>query len=136
MERLAVSSRMGRRLIVALALCALVPALVLAFAAVHQSSADRARDLEGRLAQASRAQAFGLRSRLGAAEAIIQALTARDVGYDGSALRQQVVNSRAFKSVVVVDRSGLLAGGDAALRLNPVQLRALDAGQTVLLSVA
>ena len=66
-----------------------------------------------RLTGVSQAYARSLRSRLGAAETIVQTLTARDVGYDGSALKQQIVNSRAFKSAVVVDRDGLLAGGDA-----------------------
>lgn len=136
MDRMAATGGMGWRLGIALALCAVLPVLLFAVIAVHEAGADGARDLASRLANSSQSHAYGLRSRLGAAEAIIQTLTARDVGYDGSALRQQVVNSRVFKSVVVVDRNGLLAGGDAALRPNAAQLRALDAGQTVLLPVA
>ena len=135
MERLALSSRMGRRLSIALMLCAALPVLLFAIAAVHEEGADSVRELEQRLAQSSQAHAYGLRSRLGAAEAITQALTARDVGSDGSTLRQQGVNSRVFKSIVVVDRDGLLTGGDPALRPTLQQLRALEAGQTVLLSV-
>lgn len=127
---------MGRRLVVALAICAVLPVVLYAVATVHETAVDRARELESRLAQSSHAEAFGIRSRLGAAEAIVQALTVRDVDQDGAALRQQIVNSRAFKSVVVMDRDGVLPGGDAALRPTPAQQRALDAGQTVLLPVA
>src|SRR5262245_32487923 len=136
MERLAISSRMGRRLVVALAICAVLPVLLYAVATVHETAVDRIRDLETRLSQSSHAEAFGIRSRLGAAEAIVQALTVRDVDEAGAALRQQIVNSRAFKSVVVIDRDGVLPGGDAALRPTAAQQRALDAGQTVLLPVA
>src|SRR5262245_17501384 len=136
MERLAISSRMGRRLVVALAICAALPVLLYAVATLHETAVDRNRDLENRLAQSSHAEAFGIRSRLGAAEAIVQALTVRDVDEDGAALRQQIVNSRAFKSVVVIDRNGVLPRGDAALRPTSAQQLALDAGQTVLLPVA
>ena len=99
-------------------------------------SEPSAASVERRLTGVSQAYARSLRSRLGAAETIVQTLTARDVGYDGSALKQQIVNSRAFKSAVVVDRDGLLAGGDPPrLRPSPAQLVALDAGQTVVLHV-
>jgi len=134
MERFAVMSRMGRRIGIALALCAVLPLLAFAFVAAQDADSVAAQRLEQRLADASQAHIQALRSRLGAAEAIIQTLTARDVGYDGSALRQQIVNSRALKSVVVMDRNGLLVGGDAALKPNPAQLLALEAGQTVLIS--
>jgi diguanylate cyclase (GGDEF)-like protein len=136
MQRLAVSSRMGQRMGFALALCAVVPMLVFAIIAAREVGYAASRVLAHKLTDASVGYVRSLRSRLGAAEVIIQTLTARDVGYDGSALRQQIVNSRAFKSVVVVDRDGLLAGGDSALKPSATQLLALEAGQTVLISAA
>ncbi len=126
---------MGRRMVIAIALCATLPVLVLAIVAAREASLNAESALEQRLADGSQSHARGLRSRLGAAEAIVQMLTAGDIGYDGSTLRQQIVNSRAFKSVVVMDRNGLLPGGDTALQPTDSQLRALDAGQTVLFSV-
>src|SRR5262245_13187230 len=129
MNWLAVSSRMGRRMGVVLCLCALLPVLAFVFLAAWDASNRASATLERRLGGTSLAYARGLRSRLGGAETIVQTLTARDVGFDGSALKQQIVNSRAFKSVVVVDRDGLLSGGDAALRPNAAQLLALEAGQ-------
>src|SRR6202044_4155722 len=75
------------------------------------------------------------KSRLGAAETIVLTLTAGDVGYDGAALKRQVANSSAFKSVVVVDRDGVLAGGETTLRPSARELVALEAGETVLLPV-
>jgi diguanylate cyclase (GGDEF)-like protein len=132
----ALKSRMGRRMAVTLAVSAVVPILVLTLLAARLTSESNAAAVERRLTGVSQAYARSLRSRLGAAETIVQTLTARDVGYDGSALKQQVVNSRAFKSVVVVDRDGLLAGGDPTLRPSPAQVLALDAGQTVVMRVA
>ena len=136
MEWPAVTSRMGRRVAVALGICALVPLILLAVTAAREVALERERLMGLRLSGLSDAYARDLRTRLGTVEAIVQTLTARDVGYDGSVLRQQVINSRAFKSVVVVDRDGLLAGGQAMLRPSPAQLLALEAGQTVLMPAA
>jgi hypothetical protein len=125
---------MGRRIVVVLCACALVPVLVFALLAARNANSWGSASMDRGLTAISQTNSRGLRSRLGAAETIVQTLTARDVGYDGSALKQQVVNSRAFRSLVVVDRDGLLPGGNAALRPNAAQLLALEAGQTVLLS--
>jgi diguanylate cyclase (GGDEF)-like protein len=130
----AVTSRMGRRIVLVLCACALVPVLVFGLLAARNANTFGSAAMDRYLTGFSQTNSRALRSRLGAAETIVQTLTARDVGYDGSALKQQVVNSRAFRSVVVVDRDGLLPGGNAALRPNPAQLLALEAGQTVLLS--
>jgi hypothetical protein len=89
--------------------------------------------VERRLTGVSQAYARSLRSRVGAAETLVQNLSARDVGYDGSILRQQIVNSRAFKAAVVVDPDGGLVAGSAGFRPTTAQLVALEAGQTVVL---
>jgi hypothetical protein len=115
MTESALKSRMGRRIAMTLAAGALLPVLVLTFFSARVMGDSQAAAVERRLTGVSQAYARSLRSRLGAAETIVQTLTARDVGRDGSALKQQIVNSRAFKSAVVVDRDGLLAGGDATL---------------------
>jgi hypothetical protein len=128
-------SRMGRRIAVALAAAAIIPVLVLAFFAARAASQASTVSVERRLIGVSQAYARSLRSRFGAAETLVQNLTARDVGYDGSLLRQQIVNSRAFKSAVVVDRDGGLVAGSAGFRPTPAQLMALAAGQTVVLRV-
>src|SRR5262245_41739032 len=132
----ALKSRMGRRIALTLAVGAIVPIVVLAVMASWVMADLNATAVERRLTGVSQAFARSLRSRLGAAETIVQTLTARDVGYDGSALKQQIVNSRAFKSAVVVDRDGLLAGGDATLRPTPAQLVSIEAGRTVVLHVS
>ncbi len=136
MSESALKSRMGRRIALTCALVALIPVLVLATFAARYTSDAGTTSVMRRLTGVSQAYARSLRSRVGAAETIAQTLTARDVGYDGSALKQQLVNSRAFKSVVVVDRDGLLAGGDPTLRPSPAQVTALDAGQTVIMHVS
>src|SRR5262245_32214829 len=131
----ALKSRMGRRIAVALAAAALIPVLLLAIFAARTVSQTSANAVERRLTGVSQAYARSLRSRFGAAETLVQNLTARDVGYDGSGLRQQIVNSRAFKSAVVVDQDGGLVAGSAGFRPTPAQLVALAAGQTVVLRV-
>jgi diguanylate cyclase (GGDEF)-like protein len=136
MSESALKSRMGWRIALTLALAALIPVLVMTVLAARVVSDSSATSVTRRLTGVSQAYARSLRSRLGAAETIVQTLAARDVGHDGSALKQQLVNSRAFKSVVVVDRDGLLAGGDPTLRPSPAQLIALDAGQTVTVHVS
>ncbi len=132
----ALKSRMGRRVALTLAVGAVIPILALAFLSARVVGDSNAAAVERRLMGVSQAFARSLRSRLGAAETIVQTLTARDVGYDGSVIKQQLVNSRAFKSAVVVDRDGLLAGGDATLRPTPAQIVALEAGRTVVLHVS
>jgi diguanylate cyclase (GGDEF)-like protein len=130
-----VMSRMGRLIGLVVALCAAVPlalfAIVFARDADSTGSASVERDLSG----ISHLYSEVIKSRLGAAETIVLTLTAGDVGFDGSVLKQQVTNSRAFKSVVVVDRDGVLAGGETTLRPSAAQLLALGAGQTVLMPV-
>src|SRR5579863_4333701 len=131
----AITTRMGRRIALVLGLCTAVPLILFAFAAARQADAAGAAVTERRLTGVSSLYAEVIRSRLGVAESIVETLTANDVGYDSAALKQQVSNSRAFKSVVVVSRDGLLAGGETALRPSPAQLLALEAGQTILMPV-
>ncbi|HEU4623437.1 MAG TPA: EAL domain-containing protein [Steroidobacteraceae bacterium] len=133
MTESALKSRMGRRIALTLAVAAILPIMVLAVMAAWVVGDVNATRVERRLQGASQAFARSLRSRFGAAETLVQTLTSRDVGYDGSALKQQIVNSRAFKSAVIVDRDGLLAGGEATLRPTPSQLLSLEAGRTVVL---
>ncbi len=126
---------MVRRMGLALALCAAVPVVLFAIAAARLVGSTAADTIEQRYGRASSLYAVVLRSKLGAAGSIVQTLTDRDVDYDGSSLKQKAANSPAFKSVVVVDRDGLLAGGETALRPSAAQLLALETGQTVLMPV-
>jgi len=130
-----VTSRMGRRFASVVALCALLPVLLFAILFACEASFADADRVDRALAGASRLYCEVIKSRLGAAETIVLTLTAGDVGYDGAALKRQVASSGAFKSVVVVDRDGVLAGGETPLRPSAAQLVALEAGETVLLPV-
>jgi len=115
--------------------CAALPALLLAVLFARDEQSTASAFVERQLGGYSRLYSEVIRARLSAAETIVLTLTAGDVGYDGVSLKQQVANSNAFKSVVVVDRDGLLSGGETTLRPSPAQLVALAAGETVLLSV-
>jgi diguanylate cyclase (GGDEF)-like protein len=130
-----VTSRMGRRMTLVVASCGALPVMLLAILLAHDVSSTTVGGMERQLSGFSHLYSEVIRSRLGAAETIVLTLTAGDVGYDGAALKRQVANSGAFKSVVIVDRDGLLAGGETTLRPSPAQLVALEAGETVLLSV-
>jgi diguanylate cyclase (GGDEF)-like protein len=130
-----VTSRMGRRIALVVALCAALPVVLFAIICAIQANSSSAANVERELASASHLYSEVIKSRLGAAETIVLTLTAGDVGYDGAALKRQVASSSAFKSVVVVDRDGVLAGGETTLRPSAAQLVALEAGETVLLPV-
>jgi diguanylate cyclase (GGDEF)-like protein len=130
-----VTSRMGRRIAFVMALCAILPVGLLAIIFARDASSTAAGNVERELAGVSHLYSEVIKSRLGAAETIVLTLTAGDVGYDGAAIKRQVANSSAFKSVVVVDRDGVLASGDTTLRPSAAELVALEAGETVLLSV-
>lgn len=120
---------------VVLALCATVPVVLFAVLASYYIASTATDALEQRYSRASSLYAVILRSKLSTAETIVQTLTDRDVGSGGASLKHDIANSRAFKSVVVVDRDGLLAGGEATLRPSAAQLLALETGQTVLMPV-
>ncbi|MDB6091047.1 MAG: hypothetical protein JWN85_3831 [Gammaproteobacteria bacterium] len=130
-----VTSRMGRRIAFVAALCAAIPLLLFAVLCARDADSTGSGNLERHLSGISQLYSEVIKSRLGAAETLVLTLTAGDVGYDGAVLKQQVTNSRAFKSVAVVDRDGVLAGGDTTLRPSQAQLLAIGAGQTVLMSV-
>ena len=112
-------THMVRRMGVALAVCAAVPVVLFAVLAAYFVATSASESLEQRHARTSSLYSVILRSKLSAAETLVQTLTDSDVGFDGSSLKQDVANSRAFKSVVVVDRDGLLAGGETTLRPSP-----------------
>src|SRR5579872_6600134 len=130
----AITSRMGRRVASVLALSAAVPMLLFAITMARDADSTAGADDERRLTGISSLYADAIRSRLGVAETMVETFTANDVGHD-SALKRQLVSSRAFKSVVLVNRDGLLAGGQTALRPNGAQFLALEAGQTILMPV-
>ena len=135
MDRAPVTSRMGRRFAFVVALCAAVPILLFAIIFAADTNSTGASSVERELAGVSHLYSEVIKSRLGAAETIVLTLTAGDVGYDGAALKRQVANSSAFKSVVVVDRDGVLAGGETTLRPSARELVALEAGESVLMPV-
>jgi diguanylate cyclase (GGDEF)-like protein len=130
-----VTSRMGRRIACVAAVCAALPLVLFAVICARAADSAGSDSIERHLSGVSHLNSELIKSRLGAAETIVLTLTAGDVGYDGSVLKRQVTNSRAFKSVVVVDRNGVLASGETTLRPSAGQLVALEAGQTVLMSV-
>lgn len=129
------SSRLGLRVAGVLGLCAAVPLILFAIAAARQNHNYSAGLDERRLTGISIAYADLIRSRVGVAQTIVETFTLTDIGSDSSTLRHQITNSRAFKSVVVVNRDGLLADGETTLRPNPAQSLALEAGQTILMPV-
>ncbi len=131
----AFTSRMGRRIAWVLGLCAAVPVVLFAIVAAREANSAGADVDEHHLAGVSSLYADVIRSRLGVAETIVETFTAGDIGPDSSVLRHQVTSSRAFKSVVVVNRDGLLADGETTLRPSPAQSLALEAGQTILMPV-
>jgi len=118
-----------------LALSGAVPLVLLAIVAARQADSSAADVSSRRLRGVSSLYAAVIRSRIGVAETIVEDVTANDVGADTSTLKNQLINSRAFKSVVVVSRDGLLEGGEMRLRPSTAQLQALEAGQTVLMPV-
>ncbi len=135
MSALNAKPRMLGRIGTLLGVCAAVPVVLFALAAACFVASSESKSLEQRYARASSLYSVVLRSKLSAAETIVETLTDREVGYDGSQLRQEVADSRAFKSVVIADRDGRLAGGETALRPSGAQLLALETGQTVLMPV-
>ena len=120
----AFTSRMGRRIALVLGLCAAVPVLLFALVAAREASSAGAGIDERRLGDIGSLFADVIRARLGVAEALVETSTVNDIGADSSILKHEAANSRAFKSVVVVNRDGVLAGGETRLRPNPAQ--ALD----------
>src|SRR6266568_4054123 len=131
----AFTSRMSRRIAWVLALCAAVPLLLFAFTAARQESSAGSGVEERRLTDVSSLFADVIRARIGVAETLVETFTVNDIGPDSVILRHEVANSRAFKSVVVVNRDGLLAGGGTTLRPSPAQALALETGQTILMAV-
>src|SRR3569833_397739 len=129
----AFTSRMGRRIAWVLVLCAAVPVVLFAIAAAREANSDSAVFDERRLAGVGSWYADLIRSRIGAAQTIVETFTVSDIGSDSSQLRRQITNSRAFKSVVLVNHDGVLADGETTLRPNSAQALALEAGQTVLM---
>ena len=127
MDWVPMTSRMGRRIALVVAVCAALPAMLLAILFARDADSTAAVGVERQLAGISRLYAEVIRSRLGAAETIVLTLTAGDVGYDGATLKRQVVNSSAFKSVVIVDRDGLLSGGVTTNRTDSQNSRIFSA---------
>lgn len=136
MDWTAITTRMGRRIAAAMGLCAVVPLVLFAIAAAREADTAGAAAVASRLSGESELYADLIRARLGVAETVVETVTANAASDDSSALERQVGNSRVFKSVVLVNSDGLLAGGETALRPSPAQLLALATGQTVLMPVS
>ena len=131
----AFTSRMGRRIAWVLGLCAAVPVVLFAFAVAREANSTGIGADERRLVDISSLFADVIRARIGVAETLVESFTLNDIGSDSSILRHEVANSRAFKSVVVVNRDGLLSDGGTTLRPSPAQSLALATGQTILMAV-
>ncbi|MEO7773554.1 MAG: EAL domain-containing protein [Steroidobacteraceae bacterium] len=134
----ALNSGMGRRVFtMTLAALALV---LLAFVTLggRESAVQVGRSATERIGQAARGSASELAGRLAAAEAIVQALATTDIGADGTLLRQRLLDSRVFKSLVIVDpdSQGFAHNAPHAFALTAPQLAAVRAGRSALLSVA
>jgi diguanylate cyclase (GGDEF)-like protein len=126
---------MSRRVGALLGLCGAVPVILFLIMAARDEDSAGNVAMERRLTGVSSLYVDVIRSRLGVAETFVESVTANDIGYDSASLKSQVVNSRVFKSVVVVDRDGLLSGGETTLRPSAAQRLALEAGQTILMPV-
>src|SRR3954470_20070065 len=100
----AFTSRMGKRIAWVLILCAAVPVVLFAIAAAREANSAGAAFDERRLAGVGSWYADLIRSRIGVAQTIVETFTVGDIGPDSSQLHQQINNSRAFKSVVLVNR--------------------------------
>jgi diguanylate cyclase (GGDEF)-like protein len=131
----AFTSRMSRRIAWVLGLCAAAPVVLFAIVAAREANSSGAAVDERRLTDVSSLFADIIRARIGVAETMVENFTVTDIGSDSAVLRHAVANSRAFKSVVVVNRDGLLANGGATLRPSAAQSLALEAGQTILMAV-
>jgi diguanylate cyclase (GGDEF)-like protein len=131
----AFTSRMSRRIAWVLGLCAAAPVVLFAIVAAREANSSGAAVDERRLTDVSSLFADIIRARIGVAETMVENFTDHDIGSDSAVLRHAVANSRAFKSVVVVNRDGLLANGGATLRPSAAQSLALEAGQTILMAV-
>src|SRR5712671_2037060 len=131
----AFTSRMGRRIAWVLGLCAAVPVALFAFAVAREANSTGIALDERRLTDISSLFADVIRARISVAETLVESFTLNDIGADSSILRHEVANSRAFKSVVVVNRNGLLSDGGTTLRPSPAQALALETGQTILMPV-
>ena len=129
----AMNSRMGRRMTVAAGLCAAVPLCLFALGIARTADSDEAAAAQRRLTDVAGVYADVIRSRIGAGTSIVEAATTADSGADATTVRQPALNSRAFKSVVLVNSDGILGNGATALRPSAAQRSALEAGQTVLL---
>jgi diguanylate cyclase (GGDEF)-like protein len=131
----AITSRMGKRIAVVLGICALVPLVLFAFAAAREAANASIADEDRRLFGVASVYADLIRSRLGVAATIVESVTSTDIGSDSAALKHQLNSARAFKSLVVVPRDGVLPDGETTLRPSSAQSLALEAGQTVLMPV-
>jgi diguanylate cyclase (GGDEF)-like protein len=131
----AFTSRMGRRIAWVLGLSAAVPVVLFAIAVAREVNSAGAGMDERRLTDVGSLFADVIRARVGVAETLVESSTVNDTGADSSLLKHEAANSRAFKSVFVVNRDGVLPGGETRLRPNPAQALALEAGQTVLMPV-
>jgi diguanylate cyclase (GGDEF)-like protein len=133
----ALNSGIGRR-VFAMTLAALTLILLMFVTLAGRGSASQvSAATAARMAQAARGSASEVAARLSAAESIVQALSAGDVGPDGSVLRQRLLDSRVVKSFIVVDpdAQGYAHSAQRAFSMTPQQLATLRGGRSALLSV-
>ncbi|MBV8853220.1 MAG: hypothetical protein JOY91_07460, partial [Sinobacteraceae bacterium] len=110
-----------------------MPLCLFALGIARTADSDEAAAAQRRLTDVAGVYADVIRSRIGAGTSIVEAATTADSGADATTVRQPALNSRAFKSVVLVNSDGILGNGATALRPSAAQRSALEAGQTVLL---
>ena len=135
MLRELLTSHSGRRIGVALALCAMTPLLAFAGLIAREAVVSETRAAEARLTDESRIFASALAARIASAATLVDTFASRDVGDRGELVGAQVAASPLFTSFALVDRDGLLASGINTLRPSPAQLAALESGDTILLAV-
>jgi diguanylate cyclase (GGDEF)-like protein len=93
---------MWRRTALVISLLALLIIAAIGWSAVHELAVEHDSAVDDRLSDAAHDQVRELQSRLQAADALLQNLTAGDAGPAGVSLRQRVLASDCFRELLLV----------------------------------